>query len=261
MNRDVVVTPTRAAFAVGSALALTAAVPAIAATPGDAAVTPPASGAAPAASLIAAAPAAPGSTPAAAPVAAPAKPRRNPTPRIRPTVERGAGLVGRTAVYAGRVSRHTAGQRVRLELRNGSGWHVVDRDRVAKNGRFRVTSKISTMGDKAARLRIVGTSRGRGDVERVERVHGFRQAFASYYGPGLYGGALACGGRLTPGTIGVAHKSLPCGSKLTFRLGSREVQARVVDRGPYVGGREFDLTAATKARLGCGSTGNVMVDR
>ena len=37
--------------------------------------------------------------------------------------------------------------------------------------------------------------------------------------------------------------------------------ARVVDRGPYVGGREFDLTAATKSRLGFGSTGNILVDR
>lgn len=256
MNRDVVVTPTRAAFAVGAALALTAAVPALAATPGEADVTPPASGAAPTPSLIAAAPTAP-----AAATAAPATPRRTPTPRIRPTVERGSGLVGRTAVYAGRVSRHTAGQRVRLELRQGTTWRAVDRDRVRGNGRFRVSTEIRRMGDRAARLRIVGNSRGRGDVERVERVHGFRRAFASYYGPGLYGGALACGGRLSPGTIGVAHKSLPCGAKLTFRLGGRQVVARVVDRGPYVGGREFDLTAATKARLGFGSTGNVMVDR
>lgn len=252
MNRDVAVAPTRAALAAGVALALTATVPAMAAAPAAEDGTPPASGAAPSASLLAAA--APGRTPAT-----PA--RRTPTPRIGVTTERGAGLVGRTAVYAGRVKRHTAGQRVRLEVKRGSSWRAVDRDLVAKNGRFRVTTKIARMGDRAARLRIVSNSRGRGDVERVERIHGFRSTFASYYGPGLYGGALACGGRLSPGTIGVAHKSLPCGTKLTFRLGSRQVDARVVDRGPYVGGREFDLTAATKARLGFGSTGTVQVDR
>ncbi|CAB4902558.1 unannotated protein [freshwater metagenome] len=258
MNRDVVVTPTRAAFAAGMALALTAAVPALASAPAGAAGAPSASGAAPAPSRTpVAASAAPGTT-----AATPAAPeRRNPTPSIRATTERGAGLVGRTAVYGGRVRNHTSGQRVRLEVRRGSAWRAVDRDVVAKNGRFRVSTKIARIGDRSARLRIVSNSRGKGDVERVERIHGFRSAYASYYGPGLYGGTLACGGTLTPGTIGVAHKSLPCGTKLTFRKGNRQVQARVVDRGPYIAGREFDLTAATKYRLGFGSTGTVQVDR
>lgn len=252
MNRDVVVTPTRAAFAAGMALALTAAVPALASAPAGADGAP--SGAAPAPSL----------TPVAASgaAAAPAAPkRRNPTPSIRATTERGAGLVGRTAVYGGRVRNHTSGQRVRLEVRRGSAWRAVDRDVVARNGRFRVSTKIARIGDRSARLRIVSNSRGTGDIERVERIHGFRSAYASYYGPGLYGGTLACGGTLTPGTIGVAHKTLPCGTKLTFRKGSHLVQARVVDRGPYIAGREFDLTAATKYRLGFGSTGTVQVDR
>jgi hypothetical protein len=241
--RDAFVTPTRAAFAAGAALALTATVPASAAAPSGGAT-------------------APSSTSTAAAPAAKAKPRPAPRPQIRVRTERAAGLVGRRAVYAGNVARHRPGQRVRLELRNRSGWHVVDRDRIAKNGRFRVTTKIHRIGDdRAARLRIVQTAGAKGDVERVERVHGFRRSFASYYGPGLYGFKMACGGRLSPGTIGVAHKSMPCGTKLTLRLGGREVQARVVDRGPYVGGREFDLTAATKARLGFGSTGTVLVDR
>jgi hypothetical protein len=241
--RDAFVTPTRAALAAGAALALTATVPAAAAAPSGGAIAPSA-------------------TSTAAAPAATAERKPAPRPQIRVRTERAAGLVGRSAVYAGSVARHRAGQRVRLELRSGSGWHVVDRDAVGRNGRFRVTTKIHRIGDdRAARLRIVETAGAKGDVERVERVHGFRRTFASYYGPGLYGGALACGGRLSPGTIGVAHKSMPCGTKLTLRLGGREVQARVVDRGPYVGGREFDLTAATKARLGFGSTGTVLVDR
>jgi hypothetical protein len=257
VNRDVVVTPSRAAFAAGLALALTTAVPALASAPADADGPPSTPGAAPAARLVPVAAPVPGGTPA---VAAPAAPR-TPTPRIRATVERGAGLVGAKAIYSGRVSNHTAGQRVRLELRSGGRWRAVTRDTVSDGGRFRVRTAISRVGDRPARLRIVSNSRGKGDIERVERVHGFRSTYASYYGPGLYGGALACGGTLTPGTIGVAHKTLPCGTKLTFRLGSRQVDARVVDRGPYVSGREFDLTAATKARLGFGSTGTVQVDR
>ena len=44
-----------------------------------------------------------------------------------------------------------------------------------------------------------------------------------------------------------------------LRKGRRVVRARVIDRGPYVGGREFDLTAATKSKLGFGSVGTVWV--
>lgn len=78
-----------------------------------------------------------------------------------------------------------------------------------------------------------------------------RRAVASWYGPGLYGNSMACGGRLYLGTIGVAHKYLPCGTKLRTRyLNSRYVRTRVVDRGPYVGGRTFDLTAGLRYTIG-----------
>jgi rare lipoprotein A len=89
----------------------------------------------------------------------------------------------------------------------------------------------------------------------------YRPAVASWYGPGLYGNRLACGGVLTPSTIGVAHKTMPCGTKLTLRYGDRSVRVRVIDRGPFVAGREFDLTAATRNRLGFGSTGRVLSSR
>ena len=91
------------------------------------------------------------------------------------------------------------------------------------------------------------------------RLNVYRRARASWYGPGLYGGPLGCGGTLTPGTLGVASKSLPCGAKVTLRHGDRRVRVRVVDRGPYVAGRELDLTAATKERLGFAEVGSVLV--
>jgi rare lipoprotein A (peptidoglycan hydrolase) len=46
-----------------------------------------------------------------------------------------------------------------------------------------------------------------------------------------------------------------------LRYGHRSVAVRVIDRGPYVGAREFDLTAATRQRLGFGSTGTVLTSR
>ncbi|MGI8845412.1 MAG: septal ring lytic transglycosylase RlpA family protein, partial [Thermoleophilaceae bacterium] len=89
------------------------------------------------------------------------------------------------------------------------------------------------------------------------RLYAYRSSFASWYGPGLYGNKLGCGGTLSRGTLGVANKSLPCGTKVKFRYRGRSVTVRVVDRGPYVGGRVWDLTAATKAKLGFPSTGSV----
>jgi rare lipoprotein A (peptidoglycan hydrolase) len=72
---------------------------------------------------------------------------------------------------------------------------------------------------------------------------------ASFYGAPLFGNGVACGGILHPWTLGVANKTLPCGTKVLFRYGSRAIQVKVIDRGPYVAGREWDLTAATAVAL------------
>jgi rare lipoprotein A (peptidoglycan hydrolase) len=93
------------------------------------------------------------------------------------------------------------------------------------------------------------------------RINVYRPAAASYYGPGLYGGGLACGGSLTPDKLGVANKTLPCGAKVTLRYHGQTVTVPVIDRGPYAGNREYDLTAATKAKLGFPSTGTVLTTR
>jgi rare lipoprotein A (peptidoglycan hydrolase) len=61
--------------------------------------------------------------------------------------------------------------------------------------------------------------------------------------------------------VGVANKTLPCGTKVTFRYRGRMATARVIDRGPYAAGREWDLTAALKAKLRFGSTGTVLSTR
>jgi rare lipoprotein A len=94
---------------------------------------------------------------------------------------------------------------------------------------------------------------------QIGRLNVYRRAAVSWYGPGLYGNRLSCGGRLTPDTLGVAHKTLPCGSDVTLRKGDRVIRVPVVDRGPYVGGREFDLTAATRSRLHFKGVGSLLV--
>lgn len=83
---------------------------------------------------------------------------------------------------------------------------------------------------------------------------------ASWYGPGFFENRLPCWPWLKanglpiqflPDTWGVAHKSLPCGTMVTLTHGARTVTVPVVDRGPYIAGREFDLSPRVKAELGC----------
>jgi Lytic transglycolase len=65
----------------------------------------------------------------------------------------------------------------------------------------------------------------------------------SWYGPGFYGNRTACGVVvLQKDTVGVAHRTLPCGTRVTFRYNGRTVTTEVIDRGPYVAGRIWDMT-------------------
>ena len=167
---------------------------------------------------------------------------------------------GRTAVVRGALKPARSHRIVRLERRAGGRWRQVDAALTsATRGRFVLRYRTRGADTSVVRVRFGGDPTARPSKRVVGRLNVFRPALASWYGPGLYGNALGCGGRLTPGTVGVAHKSLPCGTTVVLRKGSRVVRAKVIDRGPYVGAREFDLTAATKYRLGFGSVGRVWV--
>jgi hypothetical protein len=79
----------------------------------------------------------------------------------------------------------------------------------------------------------------------------------SWYGPGFYGNGTACGPKLTKELVGVAHRTLPCGTKVTFRYKGRTLTVPVVDRGPYVAGRTWDLTRGACALLHHCFTGSI----
>jgi len=85
----------------------------------------------------------------------------------------------------------------------------------------------------------------------------YRSAGASWYGPGLWGNKTACGQTLRPRTLGVAHRSLPCGTAVKFVYKGRALVTQVIDRGPYAKGRAWDLTAAAGEALGFEGVGMV----
>ena len=82
---------------------------------------------------------------------------------------------------------------------------------------------------------------------------------ASWYGPGFFGNETSCGVPLAKDTIGVAHRKLPCGTKLTVYAHGNWANAEVIDRGPFVKNVQWDLTQALATQLGVKYTEKVKV--
>ena len=159
----------------------------------------------------------------------------------RAIVTRAGALRVRVALYARRAG--------------SSHWFQAAAAHVTAGRKFTLTWRAGRPGRYLTKIAV--SKDGRRAADHLGAAYVFRTTYASFYGPGLYGGGLACGGRLTPSTVGVANKSLPCGTRVTFKVGSRIVTAPVIDRGPYVAGRDWDLTEALKRKLHFGSTGAV----
>ena len=81
-----------------------------------------------------------------------------------------------------------------------------------------------------------------------------------YGGKSMWGRSTACGTTLTPTTIGVANKTLPCGTQVTVSYAGRTVSTTVIDRGPFHKGYAWDLTKKAAKRLGFLAVGADAVD-
>jgi len=163
-------------------------------------------------------------------------------------------LDGQPATVAGALRPGLAGRMVTLQAFGRDGWGTIARATTGTSGRFRVRFLARHTGSQRVRLRFAGDTSHLGSSRRLGTMNVYRAVEASWYGGG---GGLACGGWLTAATIGVANRTLPCGTLVTLRYDGHTVRAPVIDRGPYVGSREFDLTEATKQALGFGDTGMV----
>lgn len=167
-------------------------------------------------------------------------------------------LAGNAIEVIGKV-RPGGRHRVRVVFKGPDSGHLGVATKA--NGTFALRWVPKTTGSYSVRAYGLHDARTKGSASKARRLTSYRLAGASWYGPGLWGNGVACGGTLMPSTLGVANKTLPCGTEVTLRYHGREVTVPVIDRGPYVAGREFDLTYAVKQKLGFPGVGTVMASR
>lgn len=80
---------------------------------------------------------------------------------------------------------------------------------------------------------------------------------ASFYGSGFHGRRTANGERFNRHELTAAHRTLPFGSllRVTYPRSGQSVIVRVNDRGPYIDGRDIDLSEGAARRLGMRGAG------
>lgn len=166
-------------------------------------------------------------------------------------------LSGNGAAVHGKV-RPSGRRKVKVVFRGPDAGVVTTTTRA--DGAFAVRWRPDRIGNYVMRAFGVHGRQTHGSASVARHLTSYRQAGASYYGPGLYGNGVACGGTLMPGTLGVANKTLPCGTMVKLRYHGHAITVPVIDRGPYVAGRDYDLTEATRDRLGFPGVGIVLAN-
>jgi len=172
---------------------------------------------------------------------------------------RAAGIVGQSLSLAGTAPARYAGGEVTLERRmpGSERWVAVAHGRLRADGSFTVSWLPSVAGLVSVRVVLgpgpvgeTGAQQAHAQSSGPAEVRIYRAGVATYFGPGLYGERTACGQVLTPYLVGVANRTLPCGTLVAISYGSETLVVPVVDRGPYRQGVDWDLTYRAARVLG-----------
>jgi rare lipoprotein A (peptidoglycan hydrolase) len=86
-------------------------------------------------------------------------------------------------------------------------------------------------------------------VPRTPRKPSTKAQIATWFGPGFYGQKTACGQMMSPVIVGVASRTLPCGTLVLVNYKSHRLTVPVIDRGPYANGATWDLTSGAASAL------------
>jgi len=177
-----------------------------------------------------------------------------------PGLRAGSGaLRGRAQTVSGVLEGAPAGRAVEIQLGDGDGqWTTVAGARTTGDGAFAATWRAQRTGRFTLRALVSrGPRAGASRTSLTAAVTVYDAAVATLFGPGLFGRRTACGTRLGPATVGLAHRTLACGTRVEVFYGGRRVVAAVIDRGPFVAGVTWDLTSATASTLGFSGRGYV----
>jgi len=157
------------------------------------------------------------------------------------------------ARFRGNVPATAAGHAVAIERFDAStqAWTRVATALVAADGSYVARWRADAVGQHRVRAVVLhpGTASATAASDELAiTVH--RPATATWYGPGFYGRRTACGQRMSRTLVGVAHRTLPCGTQVAVLYRGRTLTVPVVDRGPFRAGVRWDLTVATAQALG-----------
>ena len=170
-----------------------------------------------------------------------------------------AALMGRRQRVSGSVTRRYEGRSVVIQRQEGTGWRKLATARVGADGGFNTTWRPDRSGrfTLRARLEVAPRALASESDSAQAQVTVYKSAIATWFGPGFYGSRTACGQVLTTTLVGVAHRTLPCGTKLEFLYRGRTLVVPVVDRGPYANNADWDLTTGAAKALGFVDTDRV----
>jgi hypothetical protein len=161
---------------------------------------------------------------------------------------RAGAMARKLARFRGTAPASAAGRTVTIERFDNAtqAWVALASTTVDPDGTYVVRWRAGSPG--AYRIRAVLQSASDATTasatpELTMTVH--RPVMATWYGPGFYGRSTACGIRMTRSLLGVAHRTLPCGTQVAVLYKGRRITVPVVDRGPFRRGTSYDLTAAT----------------
>ena len=160
-------------------------------------------------------------------------------------------LSGQSVDVRGRLVPGLAGRTVQLDGRTGGNWRRLATARTTASGRFDLRYVAGALGAQRLRVRFIGDGTNGPALARSALLTVYRPSGASWYDDSA---GTACGFHAT---MGVANRTLPCGTHVTFVYGGHQVTAVVDDRGPFVDGRDWDLNQNTAAALGFGGVDTV----
>ncbi len=175
-------------------------------------------------------------------------------PKLTMAIKPRHAYEGSSVLLKGRLLPKKDGRKVIVKRKVGGTWQRVKRV-AAGDGDYKLRVPSGKTGHRRFKVRFEGDrfNRPRGTTNLLKV---YSPDPATWYGPGFYGNGTACGKTLTRRTLGVAHRTLPCGTMVSIVFQGRTITVPVIDRGPYTSA-EWDLTQETAERIGFSGTNTV----